>query len=81
MKKSIKKLVMLTILGVSFLSSNTLSFVSEYSNYSQEKGIDNKRLLKLANNNQKDELSSMSYVDNYMLQEKNEAEFDEKNFT
>ena len=35
MKKSIKKLVMLTILGVSVLSSNTLSSVCEYSNYSQ----------------------------------------------
>lgn len=78
MKKSIKKLVMLTILGVSVLSSNTLSSVSEYSNYSQENGIANKRLLKLANNNQKDELSSMSYVDNYIPQERNEAEFNEE---
>lgn len=78
MKKSIKKLVMLTILGVSVLSSNTLSSVSEYSNYSQENGIANKRLLKLANNNQKDELASMSYVDNYIPQERNEAEFDEE---
>ena len=78
MKKSIKKLVMLTILGVSVLSSNSLSSVSEYSNYSQENGIANKRLLKLANNNQKDELSSMSYVDNYIPQERNEAEFDEE---
>lgn len=78
MKKSIKKLVMLTILGVSVLSSNTLSSVSEYSNYSQENGITNKRLLKLANNNQKDELSSMSYIDNYIPQEWNEVEFDEE---
>ena len=78
MKKSIKKLVMLTILEVSVLSSNTLSSVSEYSNYSQENGIANKRLLKLTNNNQKDELSSMSYVDNYIPQERNEAEFDEE---
>ena len=78
MKKSIKKLVMLTILGVSVLSSNTLSSVSENSNYSQENGIANKRLLKLANNNQKDELASMSYVDNYIPQERNEAEFDEE---
>lgn len=78
MKKSIKKLVMLTILGVSVLSSNTLSSVSEYSNYSQENGIANKRLLKLSNNNQKDELASMSYVDNYIPQERNEAEFDEE---
>ena len=78
MKKTIKKLVMLTILGVSVLSSNTLSSVSEYSNYSQENGIANKRLLKLANNNQKDELASMSYVDNYIPQERNEAEFDEE---
>lgn len=78
MKKTIKKLVMLTILGVSVLSSNTLSSVSEYSNYSQENGIANKRLLKLANNNQKDELASMSYVDNYIPQEWNEVEFDEE---
>lgn len=78
MKKSIKKLVMLTILGVSVLSSSTLSSVSENSNYSQENGIANKRLLKLANNNQKDELSSMSYVDNYIPQERNEAEFNEE---
>ena len=78
MKKSIKKLVMLTILGVSVLSSNTLSSVSENSNYSQENGIANKRLLKLANNNQKDELASMSYVDNYIPQERNEAEFNEE---
>ena len=78
MKKSIKKLVMLTILGVSVLSSSTLSSVSENSNYSQENGIANKRLLKLANNNQKDELASMSYVDNYIPQERNEAEFDEE---
>ena len=78
MKKSIKKLVMLTILGVSVLSSNTLSSVSEYSNYSQENGIANKRLLKLANNSQKDKLSSMSYVDNYIPQEWNEVEFDEE---
>ena len=78
MKKSIKKLVMLTILGVSVLSSNSLSSVSEYSNYSQENGIANKWLLKLANNNQKDELASMSYVDNYIPQERNEAEFDEE---
>ncbi len=69
MKKTIKKLVMLTILGVSVLSSNTLSSVSEYSNYSQENGIANKRLLKLANNSQKDKLSSMSYIDNYIPQE------------
>ena len=78
MKKTIKKLVMLTILGVSVLSSNSLSSVSEYSNYSQENGIANKWLLKLANNNQKDELASMSYVDNYIPQERNEAEFDEE---
>ena len=65
MKKSIKKLVMLTILGVSVLSSSTLSSVSENSNYSQENGIANKRLLKLVNNNKKDELSSMSYVDKF----------------
>ena len=78
MKKSIKKLVMLTILGVSVLSSNTLSSVSEYSNYSQENGIANKRLLKLANNSQKDKLSSMSYIDNYIPQEWNEVEFDEE---
>ena len=32
----------------------------------------------LANNNQKDELASMSYVDNYIPQERNEAEFDEE---
>ena len=78
MKKTIKKLVMLTILGVSVLSSNTLSSVSEYSNYSQENGIANKRLLKLANNSQKDKLSSMSYIDNYIPQEWNEVEFDEE---
>ena len=78
MKKSIKKLVMLTILGVSVLSSNTLLSVSEYSNYSQENELANKRLLKLANNNQKDELSSMSYIDNYIPQEWNEVEFDEE---
>ena len=78
MKKTIKKLVMLTILGVSVLSSNTLSSVSEYSNYSQENGITNKRLLKLANNSQKDKLSSMSYIDNYIPQEWNEVEFDEE---
>ena len=78
MKKIIKKLVMLTILGVSVLSSNTLSSVSEYSNYSQENGIVNKWLLKLANNSQKDKLSSMSYIDNYIPQEWNEVEFDEE---
>lgn len=60
---------MLTILGVSVLSSNSLLSISEYGNHSQENGIVNKRLLKLANNNQKDELSSMSYIDNYIPQE------------
>ena len=78
MKKSIKKLVMLTILGVSVLSSNSLLSISEYGNHSQENGIVNKWLLKLTNNNQKDELASMSYVDNYIPQERNEAEFDEE---
>lgn len=69
MKKTIKKLVMLTILGVSVLSSNSLLSISEYGNYSQENGIVNKWLLKLANNSQKDKLSSMSYIDNYIPQE------------
>ena len=69
---------MLTILGVSVLSSNTLSSVSEYGNHSQENGIVNKWLLKLANNSQKDKLSSMSYIDNYIPQEWNEVEFDEE---
>ena len=69
---------MLTILGVSVLSSSTLSSVSENSNYSQENGIVNKWLLKLANNSQKDKLSSMSYIDNYIPQEWNEVEFDEE---
>lgn len=36
MKKTIKKLVMLTILGVSVLSSNSLLSISEYGNHSQE---------------------------------------------
>lgn len=78
MKKTIKKLVMLTILGVSVLSSNSLLSISEYGNHSQENGIVNKWLLKLANNSQKDKLSSMSYIDNYIPQERNEAEFDEE---
>ena len=78
MKKSIKKLVMLTILGVSVLSSNSLLSVSEYGNNSQENGFVNKRLFKLANNSQEDKLSSMSYVDNYIPQERNEVEFDEE---
>ena len=78
MKKSIKKLVMLTILGVSVLSSNSLLSISEYCNHSQENGIVNKWLLKLANNSQKDKLSSMSYIDNYIPQEWNEVEFDEE---
>lgn len=72
MKKTIKKLVMLTILGVSVLSSNSLLSIlsiSEYGNHSQENGIVNKWLLKLANNSQKDKLSSMSYIDNYIPQE------------
>lgn len=78
MKKTIKKLVMLTILGVSVLSSNSLLSISEYCNHSQENGIVNKWLLKLANNSQKDKLSSMSYIDNYIPQEWNEVEFDEE---
>lgn len=78
MKKTIKKLVVLTILGVSVLSSNTLLSISEYGNHSQENGIVNKWLLKLANNSQKDKLSSMSYIDNYIPQEWNEVEFDEE---
>ena len=78
MKKTIKKLVMLTILGVSVLSSNSLLSISEYGNHSQENGIVNKWLLKLANNSQKDKLSSMSYIDNYIPQEWNEVEFDEE---
>ena len=69
MKKTIKKLVMLTILGVSVLSSNSLLSISEYGNHSQKNGIVNKWLLKLANNSQKDKLSSMSYIDNYIPQE------------
>lgn len=69
MKKTIKKLVMLTILGVSVLSSNSLLSISEYGNHSQENRIVNKWLLKLANNSQKDKLSSMSYIDNYIPQE------------
>lgn len=69
MKKTIKKLVMLTILGVSVLSSNSLLSISEHGNHSQENGIVNKWLLKLANNSQKDKLSSMSYIDNYIPQE------------
>ncbi len=69
MKKTIKKLVMLTILGVSVLSSNSLLSISEYGNHSQENVIVNKWLLKLANNSQKDKLSSMSYIDNYIPQE------------
>lgn len=69
MKKTIKKLVMLTILGVSVLSSNSLLSISECGNHSQENGIVNKWLLKLANNSQKDKLSSMSYIDNYIPQE------------
>ncbi len=69
MKKTIKKLVMLTILGVSVLSSNSLLSISEYGNHSQENGIVNKWLLKLTNNSQKDKLSSMSYIDNYIPQE------------
>lgn len=78
MKKTIKKLVMLTILGVSVLSSNSLLSIGEYGNHSQENGIVNKWLLKLANNSQKDKLSSMSYIDNYIPQEWNEVEFDEE---
>lgn len=78
MKKTIKKLVMLTILGVSVLSSNSLLSISEYGNHSQENGIVNKWLLKLENNSQKDKLSSMSYIDNYIPQEWNEVEFDEE---
>lgn len=78
MKKTIKKLVMLTILGVSVLSSNSLLSISEYGNHSQENGIVNKWLLKLANNSQKDKLSSMSYIDNYIPQEWNKVEFDEE---
>lgn len=78
MKKTIKKLVMLTILGVSVLSSNSLLSISEYGNHSQENGIVNKWLLKLTNNSQKDKLSSMSYIDNYIPQKWNEVEFDEE---
>ena len=69
---------MLTILGVNVLSSNSLLSISEYGNHSQENGIVNKWLLKLANNSQKDKLSSMSYIDNYIPQEWNEVEFDEE---
>lgn len=78
MKKTIIKLVMLTIIGANVLSSNAFSSISENSNHSQKVEISSKQSLNLKNNDQKNELSSMSYVDNYVPQERDETEFDEE---
>ena len=78
MKKHLKKLVLLMILGMGIVSSSTLSTFNKGFYNSQEVVVD-KKLLKLTKGNDVENLSSMSYIDNYIPQEKEEVEIEEEN--
>lgn len=78
MKKHLKKLFLLMILGMGIVSSSTLPTFNKEFYISQEVVVD-KKLLKLTKGNDVENLSSMSYIDNYIPQEKEEVEIEEEN--
>ena len=66
------------ILGMGIVSSSTLSTFNKGFYKSQVVVVD-KKLLKLTKGNDVENLSSMSYIDNYIPQEKEEVEIEEEN--
>lgn len=66
------------ILGMGIVFSSTLSTFNKGFYNSQEVFVD-KKLLKLTKGNDVENLSSMSYMDNYIPQEKEEVEIEEEN--
>lgn len=78
MKKHLKKLVLLMFLGMGIVSSSTLSTFNK-GFYNSQEVVVAKKLLKLTKGNDVENLSSMSYIDNYIPQEKEEVEIEEEN--
>ena len=78
MKKHLKKFVLLMILGMGIVSSSTLT-TSDKILYNSQEAIANKKLLKLTKSNDVETSSTMSYIDNYIPQEKEDVEFEEEN--
>lgn len=66
------------ILGMGIVSSSTLSTFNK-GFYNFQVVVVDKKLLKLTKGNDVENLSSMSYIDNYIPQEKEEVEIEEEN--
>lgn len=66
------------ILGMDIVSSSTLSTFNK-GFYNFQVVVVDKKLLKLTKGNDVEYLSSMSYIDNYIPQEKEEVEIEEEN--